>query len=238
MEKSMFQGLKSEKSIFKGPKCGKIHVSRVENQRRRVVAPELDPRHGMLAAETMLAYSIEQEGGRIVHGGFIKTALAKACGLFGNLWEKVASDLEPGAFAQCGSITNVAVVATMPEATHLAGFSIRAENSVASILDMGVTAVKFQAAKPALPAPVRPLGLVLNRAPAIPPLEPELGSGRPANDELYAKLRAQLMIDGAKGHRDPKIAKKFMGKVVKLLYASKGGAAVLWLWPSRERAEI
>ena len=63
MEKSMFQGLKSEESIFKGPKCGKIHVSRVENQRRRVVAPELDPRYGMLAAETLLAYSIEQEGG-------------------------------------------------------------------------------------------------------------------------------------------------------------------------------
>ena len=33
----------------------------VENQRRRVVAPELDPRHGMFAAETLLAYSTEQE---------------------------------------------------------------------------------------------------------------------------------------------------------------------------------
>ena len=226
----MFQGPKSEKSMFQGSK-----ISAAALLRRSWTHATA---HTMLAAETLLAYSIEQEGGLIVHGGFIKTALAKACGLFGNLWEKVASDLEPGAFAQCGSITNVAVVATMPEATHLAGFSIRAENSVASILDMGVTAVKFQAAKPALPAPVRPLGLVLNRAPAIPPLEPELGSGRPANDELYAKLRAQLMIDGVKGHRDPKIAKKFMGKVVKLLYASKGGAAVLWLWPSRERAEI
>ena len=131
----------------------------------------------MLAAETFLAYSIEQEGGLIVHRGFISTALAKACGLFGNLWEKVAGDLEPGAFAKCGLITKVAVVAAIPGATHLVGFSIRAENSVASILDMGVTAVKFEAAKPVLPAPLRPLGLVLNRAPALPPLEPELGWG-------------------------------------------------------------
>ena len=68
-------------------------------------------------------------------------------------------------------------MAAIPGATHLAGFSIMAENNVASILDMGVTAVKFEAAKPVLPAPLRPLGLVLNRAPALPPLEPELGSG-------------------------------------------------------------
>ena len=53
----------------------------------------------MLAAETLLAYSAEQEGGLIVHRGFISAALAKACGLFGNLWGKVASDLEPDAFA-------------------------------------------------------------------------------------------------------------------------------------------
>ena len=53
----------------------------------------------MLAAETLLAYSAEQEGGLIVHRGFISAALAKACGLFGNLLEKVASDFEPDAFA-------------------------------------------------------------------------------------------------------------------------------------------
>ena len=35
----------------------------------------------MLAAETLLAYSAEQEGGLIVHRGFISAALAKACGL-------------------------------------------------------------------------------------------------------------------------------------------------------------
>ena len=131
----------------------------------------------MLAAGTLLAYSAEQEGGLIVHRGFISAALAKACGLFGDLWEKVASDLEPDAFAKCGLITEVVVVAAIPGATHFAGFSIEAENNVASILDMGVTAVKFEAAKPVLPAPLRPPDLVLNRAPAPPPLEPELGSG-------------------------------------------------------------
>ena len=119
----MFQGPKSEKSMFQGSKISAPPALR---------CAELDPRtaHTMLAAETLLAYSAEQEGGLIVHRGFIKTALAKACGLFGSLWEKVANDLEPGAFAKCGSITNVAVVATMPEATHLVGFSIKAENSV------------------------------------------------------------------------------------------------------------
>ena len=68
-------------------------------------------------------------------------------------------------------------MAAIPGATYLVGFSIKAENSVASIFDMGVTAVKFEAARPVLPAPLRPLGLVLNRAPALPPLEPELGWG-------------------------------------------------------------
>ena len=47
----------------------------------------------MPAAETLLAYSAEQEGGLIVHRGFISAALEKACGLFGSLWEKAASDL-------------------------------------------------------------------------------------------------------------------------------------------------
>ena len=78
----------------------KIYVPGVENQRRRGTR---DPGHAMaqtmLAAETLLAYSAEQEGGLIVHRVFISAALAKACGLFGNLWEKVASDLEPDAFA-------------------------------------------------------------------------------------------------------------------------------------------
>jgi hypothetical protein len=131
----------------------------------------------MLAAESLLLYHAEQEGGLIVHRGFISAALAKACGLFGNLWEKVSSDLEPDAFAKCGLITEVAVVAAIPGATHLVGFSSKAEKNVAGIFDMGVTAAKFEATKPVLPAPLRPLGLVLNRAPALPPLEPELDSG-------------------------------------------------------------
>ena len=172
----------------------------------------------MAAADALLAVSVELEGGRIVHQSFISTDVAKACGNVGHLWEKVASSLEPEALAKCGSMRKVSVLAA-PAATHLVGFCMQAENSVASILDMGVTAVKFQAAKPMLPAPPPlSLALALRREPAIPSLVSELGSGRPAYDDLFVKLWAQLVDAGVKGHRDPKLAKTFLGKVVRVLF--------------------
>ena len=176
------------------------------------------PKANMAAAHALLAVSVELEGGRIVHQSFISTDVAKACGNVGHLWEKVASSLEPEALAKCGSMRKVSVLAA-PAATHLVGFCMQAENSVASILDMGVTAVKFQAAKPMLPAPPPlSLALALRREPAIPSLVSELGSGRPAYDDLFVKLRAQLLDAGVKGHRDPKLAKTFLGKVVRVLF--------------------
>ena len=152
----------------------------------------------MAAADALLAVSVELEGGRIVHHSFISTDAAKACGNVGHLWEKVASSLEPEALAKCGSMRKVPVLAA-PAATHPAGFCMQAESSVASILDMGVTAVKFQAATPMLPAPPPlSLALALRREPAAPS---ELGSGRPAHGGLFVKLRAQLVDAGVKGHR-------------------------------------
>ena len=160
----------------------------------------------MAAADALLAVSVELEGGRIVHQSFISADVAKACGNVGHLWEKVASSLEPEALAKCGSMRKVLVLAA-PAATHPVGFCMRAENSVASILDMGVTAVKFEAAKPVLPAPLRPLGLVLNRAPALP-------------------RRSGLSWFRAVGEARAAVPS-----------TSKVGTAVLWLWPSREREE-
>ena len=73
----MFQESKSGKSMFQGSK-----ISAASGRGTHAMAQT------MLAAETLLAYSAEQEGGLIVHRGSISAVLAKACGLFGNLWEK------------------------------------------------------------------------------------------------------------------------------------------------------
>ena len=104
-------------------------------------------------------------------------------------------------------------VLAAPAATHLVGFCMQAENSVASTLDMGVTVAKFQDAAPMLPAPPPlSLALALRREPATPPLVSELGPGRPAYDKLFVKPRAQLVEAGVKGHRDPELAKTFLGR--------------------------
>ena len=122
------------------------------------------PKANMAAADALLAVSVELEGGRIVHQSFISADVAKACGNVGHLWEKVASSSEPGALSKCGSMRKVSVLAA-PAATHPVGFCMQAENRVASILDMGVTAVKIQAATPMLPAPP-PLSLALALGPS------------------------------------------------------------------------